>query len=116
MGVSEELSLRQLLEQAAEAGARKALEAAPWTPQRLVPIRECRIGYRRALAAIKAGELRAYRVGQNTWIQAADEDVFILKHQILRERARPTEADDEVSELIALNERRRRSRPSRGRK
>lgn len=107
-----EQALTALLEAAAEAGARRALaDAAPGGP-RMVPIREARIPYRVALAAIRDGSLVAYRVGKTTYIDRDHEDAWIARseHRIRpgEHEHEPEDASDEIGELIALSERGRR--------
>jgi hypothetical protein len=96
--------LRGLLEQAAEAGARKAL--AESGGPRLVPIREAPVPYRAILAAERAGELRIYRRGRTSWVDSVELDEWIRSAPQVEPdpEAAPT---DEVDQIIAANRRRR---------
>lgn len=100
-------ALTALIEAAAEAGARRALEALP--PERrggLVPIREAPVAYRAILEAEHAGELRVYRRGKASFV---DRDQ--LEEWIRRAPSGTAEPEpDEVAELIELHHRRRRRR------
>jgi excisionase family DNA binding protein len=106
-----EASLRGLLEAAAEAGARRALHTmAQAHPEQLLPIKQASVAYRRLLAAVRSGALRAYRVGGRTFIDRTDLEDWIKSHPVPRaERAREDQAD-EIGQLIQANRWRQRRR------
>ncbi|MCC6668974.1 MAG: hypothetical protein IT375_34865 [Polyangiaceae bacterium] len=96
-------ALRELLEAAAEAGARRALAAvAEQTPGALIPIREAGISRRALLAAGKAGELTLHRRGKSTFVERAALERWITSG------ARAAKPADAIGELIEMTERRRR--------
>jgi hypothetical protein len=107
MNLSE--ALLSLLEQAAEAGARRALELhATSQPGVLIHIKQAPVSYRAILAANKAGELRVYRRGRAAFVRRDELETWIQRAP-LTERA-PAAATDEIAELIQLNNARRRRR------
>jgi len=94
-------ALRQLLEEAAEAGARRALAAvAEAEPSRLIPLRAAPVAYRTLLAAIAAGELRAYRVGKRSFLERREFEAWILAHPSPPRPPAPEEPD-EVDRILA---------------
>jgi len=110
--VSIETALRELLEAAAEAGARRALaEAKLGTGPRLTPIKSAKIAYRLILEAEKKGELRVYRRGHASFVDDDELDAWIRRAAIVTtEVVAPIEPTDDIGELIAMNNARRRPR------
>lgn len=103
-----EAALRELLEAAAEAGARRALEQlnAGGPGLSLIPIKQAPVAYRALLDAERAGELRIYRRGKASLVDAAELEAWI------RRAPRPAPAApgvDEAGELIAFNRTRRKA-------
>jgi hypothetical protein len=111
--------LAALLEAAAEAGARRALEIVGHSgsaPSELVRLHDGPIPYRIALAAVAAGELRAYGTGRRRYLSRIEVESWILAHPIARtEAVAETEPSDELDEVIEANRDRRRGRKKRGR-
>jgi len=101
-----ETALRALLVEAAAEGARLALaEVNTAAPSRFVGIRDAGIPYRTLLEAVKAGELRAFRVGHAKFIARDDLDSWIAAHPM---PVQDTEAtpDDDVADLLDFQRRR----------
>lgn len=85
---------------------RKALEQCAPSGPRLVSIKQCRIGYRTALAAIKDGTLPAFRVGRTTFIRVEDEDDWIIRteHRVHQGQVDDQgDEPDEIGELIEIS-------------
>jgi len=107
-GLPERLAafLGELIQEAAEAGARRALEqAAPEARCSLIPIKSAPVAYRAILEAERAGELKVYRKGKSSLVDVAELEAWI------RRAPRPADASpaDEVGELVAFNRGRRRT-------
>jgi len=107
--------LRQLLAEAAEAGAQRALAKLP--PERrggLVPIKQAPVAYRTILDAERAGELVVYRRGKASFVDVTELEAWIRRAPT--RPARDTEPapppEDAVGELIALSNSRRQRRGS----
>ncbi|APU89275.1 hypothetical protein Rctr16k_14 [Virus Rctr16k] len=96
-------ALRDLLEQAAEAGARKALESIrEQAPGVFLPVKAAPIPYRAILDAERAGELVVYRRGKSSFVRRDELEAWIA-----RAPRRSSTPRDEVAEVIALNAERR---------
>jgi hypothetical protein len=104
-------SLSALLGAAAEAGARRALEAVGRTGdgEGLVNIKDAPVAYRQLLEAINAGELRSFRVGRATFVRRVDLETWITsaEHAVDCSEPQPDEPD-EIGDVIEINHRRRR--------
>jgi hypothetical protein len=106
--------LRDLLTEAADLGARKALEKAAASPRRLLPLRECGVSYRLVLAAERAGELRVYRRGHASFVELAELERWILASPVARAAEPEGPASDEIDEIIRLTDERRKVAAGRG--
>lgn len=96
-------ALAQLLEAAAEAGARKALEAvAAQAPSSLIPIKSAGVSHRALLAAAKRGELTIHRRGKAGFVDRDELERWI------RTKPEREKSPDEVAEVLELNANRRR--------
>ena len=103
-----ERALQELLEAAAEAGARRALEqAAPEARCSMIPIKQAPVAYRALLDAERAGELRIYRKGKASLVDVAELEAWIRRAPRAADAPAPA---DEAGELIAFN-RERRTKP-----
>lgn len=101
-----ESALRELLEAAAEAGARRALELAPAESRSsLIPIKRAPVAYRAILEAERAGELTVYRRGKASLVDLAELESWIRRSPRAAD-VRPAQSD-EAGELIAFNRSRR---------
>lgn len=106
--MSLDLSLRELLEAAAEAGARRALaDAKVAGGSKLVPIKGAKVAYRAILEAEKAATLNVYRVGHSSFVDEDELDAWI-KITGTASTTQVVEATDDVGELIEMNNSRRR--------
>jgi hypothetical protein len=76
---------------------------------RLVPIKEAPVAYRLILAAERAGELQVYRVGHASLVDEAELYEWIRRTGAAREKPRQDKQADEIGELIAIGDRRRRT-------
>jgi len=103
-------AFQALLEAAAEAGARKALEQvqAKGAASRWIPIKESPLGYRATLDLVKAGELQVHGIGHRRYLDREQLDRWLLAHPI-RSNDAPSD-DDEIAELIAAGDARREKR------
>jgi len=96
-----EASLRELLEAAAEAGVRRAIESLSLAGAScsLIPIKEAPVAYRAILAAEQKGELHVYRRGKSSLIDLRELEAWIRRTPC---QDRGSVKPDEVGELIAL--------------
>lgn len=95
-------ALRELLEAAAEAGARRALElAGQREPSSLVPIREAPVSYRAILKAAKEGEMKIVSRGKSSFVDRAELERWIRA-------GAPPKRTDPIDALIAGQRRRRK--------
>lgn len=101
-------ALNELLAAAAEMGARRAIEqVATAGAPRLIPLKQCSIGYRNVLDLVRRGDLEVFGVGNRKFVDREQLDQWILNHPI----AKPvdTEAkEDEIDAIIAANRSRRK--------
>lgn len=107
-------ALNELLAAAAEAGAKRALEQATTSKQsRLVPLRECPIGYRNVLDLVRRGELKVFGVGNRKFVDREQLDEWILNHPMSASATTVTDAnDDEIAAIIAANHKRKQGKRS----
>jgi len=108
--VSAAEALRDLLAEAAELGARKALEQVQSTsPARLVPLKQASISYRNLLELIRAGELKVFGCGNRKFVDREAVEQWLLNHPITNLRE-TTEETVEIDELVASNRARKAKR------
>ena len=75
--------LSGLLEAAAEAGARRAIEQLQTTTaSRWIPLRESPLGYRPTLDLIRAGALSVHGIGNRKYLDREMVDAWLLAHPI----------------------------------
>jgi len=107
-------ALHELLEAAAEAGAKRALEQVTSSkPSRLVPLKQCSIGYRNALDLVRRGELETFGMGNRKFIDQEQLDAWLLNHPLTVPAADTTAAKvDEIDAIIAANHKRKQGKGS----
>ncbi len=107
--MSVEGALSTLLEAAAEAGARRALEQVRPEASRWIPLRESPLGYRATLRLIGAGELTTHGAGNRKYLDREMVDAWLLGHPILNS---PTNAEgtDEIDAIVQANRARKARR------
>lgn len=111
-------ALTALLEAAAEAGARRALEALGHErADELIDIKECpMVSYRSYLEAIRTGEITAYKSGRRTLVKRSDRDTWLTRPGArvpVKKCGDPAEddfGDDEIGDILRANHERRSGR------
>jgi hypothetical protein len=76
---------------------------------RLVPIKETVVAYRTILEAERAGDLQVYRVGHASLVDEAELYAWIRRTGAARREPKQSEPSDEIGQLIAIGDRRRRT-------
>lgn len=111
-------ALTALLEAAAEAGARRAIEALSHEQlDTLIDIKtDPLVTYRRYLNAIRAGELAAFKTGKRTVVKRSDRDAWLTREGArvpVKCAAEPVPddfGDDEIGDILRANAERRAGR------